>query len=210
MQFIQIIEFTTTRFDEVEALMNEWVTKTEGKRKARRATVTADRDKANTYVQIVEFPSYEEAMANSNLPETAGFAEKIAEHVRRPGHIPQPRRPPGRRAELIRDGQNRPRRASKPPDETRVPGTTEVDVVALGPGKAVPFTFQTGWRRSAPAICASLATRRRHIRERSYRRLGIRNGETPSLLARRSGGLLVLVDVLVEVELVLGFGRVDD
>ena len=79
MQFIQIIEFTTTRFDEVEALMDEWVTKTEGKRKARRATVTADRDKANTYVQIVEFPSYEEAMANSNLPETGEFAEKIAQ-----------------------------------------------------------------------------------------------------------------------------------
>ena len=79
MQFIQIIEFTTTRFDEVEALMDEWVTKTEGKRKARRATVTADRDKANTYVQIVEFPSYEEAMANSNLPETGEFAKKIAQ-----------------------------------------------------------------------------------------------------------------------------------
>ena len=78
MEFMQIIEFTTTRFDEVEVLMNEWVTKTEGKRKARRGTVTADRDKANTYVQIVEFPSYEEAMANSNLPETAEFAGKIA------------------------------------------------------------------------------------------------------------------------------------
>jgi hypothetical protein len=78
MEFIQIIEFTTTRFDEVEALMNEWVTATEGKRKARRGTVTTDRDRADTYVQIVEFPSYQEAMANSNLPETAGFADKVA------------------------------------------------------------------------------------------------------------------------------------
>jgi hypothetical protein len=78
MEFIQIIEFTTTRFDEVEALMNEWVTKTEGKRKARRGTITTDRDRPNTYVQIVEFPSFKEAMANSNLPETAEFAEKIA------------------------------------------------------------------------------------------------------------------------------------
>jgi len=78
MEFIQIIEFTTTRFDEVEALMNEWVTKTEGKRNARRGTITTDRDRANTYVQIVEFPSYQEAMTNSSLPETAEFAEKIA------------------------------------------------------------------------------------------------------------------------------------
>ena len=29
------------------------------------------------YVQIVEFPSYEDAMSNSNLPETAAFAERL-------------------------------------------------------------------------------------------------------------------------------------
>jgi hypothetical protein len=29
-------------------------------------------------VQIVEFPSYEEAMENSNLPETAEFSERVA------------------------------------------------------------------------------------------------------------------------------------
>jgi hypothetical protein len=78
MEFIQIIEFTTTRFDEVEAVMNEWVTKTEGKRTAGRGTLTADRDKPNTYVQIVEFPSYQQAMDNSNLPETSEVAEKMA------------------------------------------------------------------------------------------------------------------------------------
>jgi hypothetical protein len=78
MEFIQVIEFTTSRFDEVEALMNEWVAKTEGKRKARRSTVTADREKPDTYVEMVEFPSYEDAMVNSDLPETGEFAEKMA------------------------------------------------------------------------------------------------------------------------------------
>ena len=78
MNFIQIIEFTTTRLGDVEDLIEEWAAKTEGKRKAHRGTLTADRDRPNTYVQIVEFPSYEEAMANSNLPETTEFAEKIA------------------------------------------------------------------------------------------------------------------------------------
>ena len=29
-------------------------------------------------MQVVEFPSYEEAMANSALPETAAFAEKLS------------------------------------------------------------------------------------------------------------------------------------
>jgi quinol monooxygenase YgiN len=78
MAFIQIIEMTTNRLDEVEALMDEWVKRTEGKRKTSHSVLAADRDRPGTYVQIVEFPSYEVAMENSNLPETAEFAEQAA------------------------------------------------------------------------------------------------------------------------------------
>jgi len=77
MVFIQLIEITTTRPDEVETLVTEWRTRTEGHRTAQRATFTQDRERPNTYLQIVEFPSYEEAMANSDLPETASFAERL-------------------------------------------------------------------------------------------------------------------------------------
>jgi hypothetical protein len=77
MEFIQIIEFSTTRLADVEALMDEWVTKTEGRRKVQRALLTADRDRPNTYVQVVQFPDHEQAMENSNLPETAELAEKV-------------------------------------------------------------------------------------------------------------------------------------
>lgn len=78
MDFVQVIEFTTTRLDEVEALTSEWRAQTEGRRTARRGTLTKDRDRADTYVQIVEFPSFEAAMANSELPETAKFAEQVS------------------------------------------------------------------------------------------------------------------------------------
>lgn len=78
MTYIQIMEFTTSRPDEVEALSDEWISKTEGRRTAQRGTMTRDRDRPDTYVQIVEFPSYEEAMANSNLPETAAFADRMS------------------------------------------------------------------------------------------------------------------------------------
>ena len=78
MAFIQIIEVTTTRPEEMQELVEEWSARTEGRRKAYRSTLTADRDRPNTYVQIVEFPSYQEAMANSGLPETGEFAEKLA------------------------------------------------------------------------------------------------------------------------------------
>ena len=79
MAFIQVIEITTTRPDEVEALVGEWRMKTGGRRTAQRGTFTQDRERPNTYIQIVEFPSYEDAMANSDLPETAAFAERLSQ-----------------------------------------------------------------------------------------------------------------------------------
>ena len=79
MGFIQLIEFTTSRPDEVETLVDEWLTQTAGRRTAQRGTFTQDRERPNTYLQIVEFPSYEDAMANSDLPETASFAEGLSQ-----------------------------------------------------------------------------------------------------------------------------------
>jgi len=78
MPFIQIIEYRTSRIDELTAALDGWLDKTKGKRAATRGVQTQDRDAANTYVQIVEFPSYEEAMANSKLPETSEFAAQLA------------------------------------------------------------------------------------------------------------------------------------
>lgn len=79
MAFIQMIEITTTRPDEVEALVDEWRTKTAGRRTAQRGTFTKDGERPNTFIQIVEFPSYEDAMANSDLPETASFAQRLGQ-----------------------------------------------------------------------------------------------------------------------------------
>ena len=79
VSFIQIIEMVTTRPDDVESLVDEWRASTAGNRTASRGTFTQDRDRPDTYVQIVEFPSYEDAMANSDLPETAKFSKRLAE-----------------------------------------------------------------------------------------------------------------------------------
>ncbi len=79
MTFIQIIEFRTSRPDEVEALIDEWRTNTAGRRTAQRGTMTLDRDRPDVFVQIVEFPSYEAAMENSNLPETASLAAALGQ-----------------------------------------------------------------------------------------------------------------------------------
>jgi hypothetical protein len=79
MAFIQLIEITTDRPDQVEALVAEWRAQTTGRRTAQRGTFTKDRERPNTYLQIVEFPSYDEAMANSDLPETAVLAERLGQ-----------------------------------------------------------------------------------------------------------------------------------
>ena len=56
MAFIQIIEITTTRPEEIPELVEEWSAKTEGRRAVYRSTLTADRDRPETYIQIVESP----------------------------------------------------------------------------------------------------------------------------------------------------------
>jgi hypothetical protein len=77
VSFVQIIEFNTSRSEELDSLFDEWLERTEGKRTATRGVQA--RDRPNTYVQIIEFPSYEEAMANSELPKTAEVAARLAE-----------------------------------------------------------------------------------------------------------------------------------
>jgi hypothetical protein len=75
--FVQIIQYSTSRFDEVEKLYEELQARQEAGT-VRRAIVTADRDHPNQYVSVVEFDSYESAMENSNRPETSEFASRMA------------------------------------------------------------------------------------------------------------------------------------
>jgi hypothetical protein len=82
--FIQIMEVTTSRFEEIERLHEQWMRDTEGKRTVVREQICRDRDRPNTYVIIVEFDSYESAVTNSELAETATIAGAIAELVEAP------------------------------------------------------------------------------------------------------------------------------
>ncbi|MEZ5186180.1 MAG: hypothetical protein R2720_10580 [Candidatus Nanopelagicales bacterium] len=77
MAFIQIIEFQTSRIDEMNALIDQWLADTEGVRTSTRNIQAQDRDHPDSYIQIVEFPSYEEAMANSDRSETGQFAARM-------------------------------------------------------------------------------------------------------------------------------------
>jgi predicted ester cyclase len=79
MTFVQLIDCRTDRFDEMDRLMDTWVEQTRGKRTATHAVVARDRSDGSHFIEIVEFPSYEEAMRNSHLPETGKvFQELVA------------------------------------------------------------------------------------------------------------------------------------
>jgi hypothetical protein len=72
--FVQVIEFQTSRFDEAQAAVHEYRASTKGRRTATRGVLAADRDNPGHYVNIVFFPSYEDAMKNSEMPETQALS----------------------------------------------------------------------------------------------------------------------------------------
>ncbi len=53
MKYVQMVEYSTSKPHEVDQLMSEWVTATQGKRTATRSMTGMDRDESNAYVEIV-------------------------------------------------------------------------------------------------------------------------------------------------------------
>jgi hypothetical protein len=78
MKFVQIIEFETEHLEEMQQVLDE-----AGQRNADRAggpthsMLLKDRDKPNRYLALIEFESFEEAMRNSDDPETTRMAERL-------------------------------------------------------------------------------------------------------------------------------------
>jgi hypothetical protein len=74
--FLQVIFYSTTRFDEFAAAARAHRDRMAGSAgpAPTRVVVTRNRDEENGYVTLIGFASYEEAMENSNRPETGEFA----------------------------------------------------------------------------------------------------------------------------------------
>ncbi len=75
--FVQIIEARTSRAEEMMAFAREWRSGHD-QMGPTRVTACLDRDRPGTVVSIVEFASYEEAMRNSEHPETDRFSREMA------------------------------------------------------------------------------------------------------------------------------------
>lgn len=78
MKFVQIMEITTDRYEDIEKLHEIWLNETEGQRTAELEWIMRDRETPNRYVIAVMFDSYEDAMKNNDLPATADIAAGMA------------------------------------------------------------------------------------------------------------------------------------
>ncbi|WP_020524092.1 hypothetical protein [Catelliglobosispora koreensis] len=80
MAFIQIIEYQTDQPDAVQELAAKMRSESAAAGTTPRFTTLVrgkDRDKANSYVTIVEFPSFEDAEASNNDPQVQAFAAEM-------------------------------------------------------------------------------------------------------------------------------------
>jgi len=79
--FVQLMEYQTSKPDEVQRLHDEWKQATQGKRNARRTLVTKHHGDGDRFCELVFFDSYDDAMENSKLPETQEFAKRFRDAV---------------------------------------------------------------------------------------------------------------------------------
>jgi Protein of unknown function (DUF1059) len=77
--FVQVIEFRTERLPEFQALEERWLEEIGDDRTVRWEITGADRNAPGRYLQIVAFPDYESAMANSKHPATSRLAQQMSD-----------------------------------------------------------------------------------------------------------------------------------
>lgn len=76
-KFIQLIEYWTDRFDEVDSLLTDWITDSQGQRTATRTRIGQDRHDRQHYIELLEFNSVEDAERNSQLPVTDAIHQRF-------------------------------------------------------------------------------------------------------------------------------------
>jgi hypothetical protein len=76
-KLIQLIEYWTDRFDEVDSLLTDWITDSQGQRTATRTRIGQDRHDPQHYIEVLEFNSAEDAELNSQLPVTDAVHQRF-------------------------------------------------------------------------------------------------------------------------------------
>ncbi len=84
-KFVQIIDIETDRMEEMRVLVQETDKRLAGHAGGpARRLVLQDRNQPNRFLVMIEFESHDEAMRNSDDPETSRMAEQLASMCTRP------------------------------------------------------------------------------------------------------------------------------
>jgi hypothetical protein len=85
LRFVQIVDFETDRIEEMRRLAEETDQRLAGREFGpTHRLILKDRNRPGRYLVVIEFDSYEDAMRNSEAPETTKFAEQMAALCTRP------------------------------------------------------------------------------------------------------------------------------
>jgi quinol monooxygenase YgiN len=77
--FIQVVEFEAKDVEAVADALNRFRDENPGAVLSSAATIAEDRDRPGTFVSIVLFDSYEQAITQSQNPATDAFSKQLAE-----------------------------------------------------------------------------------------------------------------------------------
>ena len=77
MAFVQIIQYRTSKIDEMRKVGDEWEAAARDSGTTQRVLVCGDRDNAGQYFTLAFFDSYDATMENSNHPTTQEYAQRM-------------------------------------------------------------------------------------------------------------------------------------
>ena len=78
MAFVQVIQYQTSKIDEMRKVGDEWEAAAGSTASSRRVIVCKDRDNAEQYFTLAFFDSFESAMENSNSPKTQEMSKMMS------------------------------------------------------------------------------------------------------------------------------------
>jgi hypothetical protein len=80
-EFIQLLEYETDDIEAVEKAVRRFREEHPGVMTFTTSRIAEDRDKPGTYISIIEFRSYEEAMKQSNDPSLSTFVDSLGSQL---------------------------------------------------------------------------------------------------------------------------------
>jgi len=85
--FVQLVEFETDDIEACKETLEKFLGEHPDVITSSSSTWTEDRERRGTYVSIIEFPSYEKAMEQSNSAEMTEMTQRLGRLIKGPARF---------------------------------------------------------------------------------------------------------------------------